>query len=257
MELNEKKQKEKKINKKKSKIFDKVFDEETLKTIHKIAEAGLIDELEFAVSTGKEAYVFRAQDKAKNFRAVKIYKTLTSRFHKMHEYIQGDKRFKNVPKEKKEIVREWTKKEFKNLEKFSKAKCSVPFPIGYKNNVLVMEFIGENGEASKTLKEKGVQDIRNAYSQLIEFVARAFYLAGLIHSDLSEYNILVKKEKGKEKLVVIDVGQAVLKSHPKAEEFLKRDLNNIARYFTKKGLQKTEEEIRRDIRKLKESLATE
>ncbi len=236
------------------KTFDKVFDAETLNTIHKIAMAGLIDELEFVISTGKEAYVFRAKDKAGNFRAVKIYKTITSDFHNMNQYLEGDKRFKNIPKEKKEIVKEWTKKEFKNLEKLSKANCCVPFPIGFKNNVLIMEFIGETGNASKTLKEIRVKDLDNAYSQITEFIAKSFYVSGLIHADLSEYNILVKEEKRKEKLIVIDVGQAVLKSHPKAEEFLKRDLNNISHYFTKKGLKKTEEEIRKDIRKLKEKL---
>ncbi len=240
--------------KKVSKTFDKVFDEETLNTIHKIATAGLIDSLEYTISTGKEAYVFLALDKAGNFRAVKTYKTLTSKFHNMQKYIEGDKRFKNVPREKKEIVREWTKKEFKNLEKLSNANASVPFPIGYKNNVLVMEFIGEKGKASKTLKEVGVKNLQQAYEEITEFIAKSFYLSGLIHADLSEYNILVKKEQGKEKLVVIDVGQAVLKSHPKAEEFLKRDLQNISNYFTKKGLEKSEEELRKDIRKWKEKL---
>ena len=240
--------------KKVSKTFDKVFDAETLDTIHKTATAGLIDELEFVISTGKEAYVFRAKDKGGNFRAVKIYKTLTSDFHNMAKYIEGDKRFKNVPKEKKGIVNEWTKKEFKNLEKLSKADASVPYPIGYKNNVLVMEFIGEKGEASKTLKEAGVKNLENAYKQIVEFIARGFYISHLVHADLSEYNVLVKNFEGKEELVVIDVGQAVLKSHPKAEEFLKRDLHNISNYFTKKGLEKTEEELRKDIRKWKEKL---
>ncbi|MFH1895365.1 MAG: serine protein kinase RIO [archaeon] len=241
--------------KKQSKTFDKVFDEDTMNSIHKTATAGLIDRIEFVVSTGKEAHVFRARDRAGNFRAVKIYKTSTSDFHKMNEYIEGDKRFKNVPKEKKEIVKEWTKKEFKNLEKLSKANASVPFPIGFKNNVLVMEFIGEKGIASKTLKEIGVKDLENAFEQAAEFIAISFYLAGLIHADLSEYNILVKTENGKEKLIVIDVGQAVLKSHPKAQEFLERDLRNTTNYFSKKGLEKTEEDLRKEIRKWKQKLA--
>lgn len=236
------------------KTFDKVFDEETLNTIRKIALAGLIDELEFVVSTGKEAYVFRAKDKGGNFRAVKVYKTLTSDFNNMAKYIEGDKRFKNIPKEKKGIVLEWTKKEFKNLEKLSLAEAKVPYPIGYKNNVLIMEFIGEKGEASKTLKEAGVKNLGQAYEQIVEFIARSFYISNLVHSDLSEYNILVKNTEGKEELIVIDVGQAVLKSHPKAEEFLERDLRNISSYFTKKGLEKSEEELRKDIREWKEKL---
>ncbi len=243
--------------KKVSKTFDKVFDKETLDTIRRTAMAGLIDRIEFVISTGKEAYVFRAQDKAGNFRAAKIFKTLTSQFHNMSKYLEGDKRFKNIPKEKKEIIKEWTKKEFKNLEKYSKSECLVPFPIGFKNNILIMEFIGENGEPSNTLKDTKIKDIEDAYLQIIEFFAKGFYSAGLVHADLSEYNILVKEEKNKQKLYVIDVGQAVLKSHPKAQEFLEKDLKNIASYFSRQGLKKTEEDLRKDIRKWKKKLNQE
>ena len=109
-----------------------------------------------------------------------------------------------------------------------------------ENRTKLMEFIGEKGNASKTLKEIGVKNLEQAYVQIVEFIARSFYISHLVHADLSEYNILVKNFEGKEKLIVIDVGQAVLKSHPKAEEFLERDLKNISNYFTKKGFEKSE-----------------
>ena len=61
--------------------------------------------------------------------------------------------------------------------------------------------------------------------------------SGLVHADLSEYNILVKDSKP----VIIDVGQAVLQTHPRAKEFLERDLKNISTFFRKKGVKDIDE----------------
>ena len=56
--------------------------------------------------------------------------------------------------------------------------------------------------------------------------------------------------KGKS-LVIIDVGQAVLNSHPKAQEFFERDCTNVAKYFSKNGLKKSAEDVKEDVKKLK------
>jgi len=80
------------------KTFAKVFDESTIMAVHKVAKKGYFNILEFVISTGKEAHVFRGQDKAGNFLAVKIYKTKTSDFKNMEKYIKGDNRFKKNKK---------------------------------------------------------------------------------------------------------------------------------------------------------------
>ncbi|KAG2471727.1 MAG: hypothetical protein NPMRD2_1240001 [Nitrosopumilales archaeon] len=54
----------------------------------------------------------------------------------------------------------------------------------------------------------------------------------MIHADFSEYNIF-KTDKG---LILFDLGSAVLRQHPNAEKFLKRDINNISNFFAKRGL---------------------
>jgi RIO kinase 1 len=61
---------------------------------------------------------------------------------------------------------------------------------------------------------------------------RRLYRAGLIHGDLSEYNMIVHDGE----LVVIDLGQAVTVHHPNAGEFLERDCVNVASFFTRQGL---------------------
>lgn len=224
------------------KIFDHVFDNQSILTLHSLAKKGFFKTVEFVVSTGKEAHVFRAVDVSGNFRAVKIYKIETSTFRNLAKYIDGDYRFRDIKHSKKEIVFAWAKKEFKNLALCIEAKTSVPRPAAVKNNVLVMDFIGEKGIACKTLKEIDEHDketLQDYYRQTIDFIARILYLKELVHADLSEYNILVKGKK----LVFIDIGQGVLTTHPQAEEFFNRDVKNISEYFTRQGLEKKAEEM--------------
>ena len=78
------------------KTFNQVFDNETIIGLHELAEKGMIEKIEYVVSTGKEAQVFRAVDAAGNFRAIKIYKTKTATFRQMEQYIQGDLRFEKI-----------------------------------------------------------------------------------------------------------------------------------------------------------------
>jgi len=225
-------------------IFAQVFDYQTIMAIHKLATRGHFDVLEFVVSTGKEAHVFRAVDRKGDFRAVKVYKIATSEFKHMGSYIRGDERFRKVKHEKRDIVYAWTKKEFKNLSRAYDAGVCVPKPLAFLENVLVMEFIGDkNGEACRTAKEIGVLNAEKAYKKIIEYIARLMYRAELIHADISEYNMLVRGDE----IVLIDIGQAVLLTHPRAEEFFERDVKNVVRYFSKLGVETSRERVIEEI----------
>ncbi len=226
--------------------FLKVFDERTILAVHKLAKRGFFKELEFLISEGKEAVVFRARDENDNYVAVKVYKIETSTFRKMQDYLHGDPRFKGITNNKRAIVYAWTKKEYRNLEIAAKAGLSVPLPIGFFENCLVMEFIG-NGTAAKKLKEDKPKDAEKAYKEVIDFIA-GLYTQGLVHADLSEYNILNDKTK----IVIIDVGQAVSRAHPEAKKFFERDITNLSRYFTKIGLKKSYEEVLSDVKARKD-----
>ena len=237
------------VNESDRKVFADVFDKSTIQAIHTLAKKGNFDVLEYVVNTGKEAHLFRAVDSSGNYKAVKIYTILTSDFKNMEKYIAGDIRFKEVKKGKRELVFAWTRKEYRNLELLMQCRANSPQPIAFRENVLVMEFIGENGNASPILKERGMMEneVGDFYRQVIEFIANAFFSKNLIHADLSEFNILVKGER----LFFIDVGQAVLNSHPKAQEFFERDCMNVAKYFSKHGLERTGEDVKEDVKKLK------
>jgi RIO kinase 1 len=236
------------INDEKQKnIFAKVFDLPTIKVIDSLSSKGFIDKLEFVVSTGKEAHVFRAIDASGNFLAVKVYKKEATDFIHMSQYIQGDYRFAKVKKSRRDIVFAWTKKEYSNLERAKKAGARVPLPIKFKENVLIMEFIGTNGMASRTLKEEGAKNYVDVYEKIVDFYAVFLYKAEMVHGDLSEYNVLMQNNTP----VVIDFGQAVPTTHPRAEEYFERDMKNLANYFSKKGVNVTPEKIREKIKERK------
>ena len=97
-----------------------------LKTLYKLANAGYLSVLNGAVSTGKEANVFKGITESDEFVAVKIYRVSTSDFRKMQYYIQGDPRFRVRTTNKRQLVQAWVNKEFRNLKRAHEAGVRVP-----------------------------------------------------------------------------------------------------------------------------------
>jgi RIO kinase 1 len=164
---------------------------------------------------------------------VKIYLTASAEFKKgMLKYIEGDYRFKGVKHDTRSLIFAWAQKEFRNLEQAFRAGVRVPKPVAVKNNVLVMEFIGEDGVNAPSLKEQLPSNPEKVYNTLLTYLGRLYRKAELVHGDLSEYNIMMWKGNP----VIFDVSQAVPTSHPMAEFFLRRDLANVNRFFSRLGV---------------------
>ena len=219
------------------KVEDSVFDEATLGALYKLVQDGYIDAFGGPISTGKEAHVFLALAGEADV-AVKIYRINASDFRQMRQYLEGDPRFDDIGGKKKKVVLAWTKKEFANLKRAQAAGVRVPEPISVERNVLVMEFLGHDGERAKRLGEVHLENPQTAYEVVREY-ARRLYDAGLVHGDLSEYNIVVHDSQ----LWVIDLGQAVTVHHPNSREFLERDCQNVANFFSRAGLDVTGEDL--------------
>jgi RIO kinase 1 len=227
-------------------IFNDVFDFATIQAIHELARKKYFKFVEFVIATGKEGNVFRCVS-GKNFFALKIYKVDTNDFKHMTDYLYGDERFKNIRKDRLEIIKAWTKKEFRNLKDLTKANIRVPLPIACNRNCLVMEFIGdENGNPAPSAKKKPFKEPEKQYELLCKYMAKMVG-AKLVHSDLSEYNILNHDEE----LIIIDVGQTVSTLHPNAKEFFERDVLNLSKWFVKQGVKTNYEKMYEDIRKMK------
>ena len=221
------------------KVEGAVFDEATLAAVYKLVQDGHIEAFGGPVSTGKEASVFEALGGEGVDVAVKIYRIQASDFRRMRDYLEGDPRFEGIGSEKSEVVIAWTRKEFANLKRAREAGVRVPTPIAVQRNVLVMEFLGVVGDRAKRLAEVHVENPETAYEVVAEYTRR-LYRAGLIHGDLSEYNVVVTPEG---ELCVIDLGQAVTVHHPNADEFLRRDCKNVASFFSRQGMDVTAEEL--------------
>ncbi len=228
------------------KVRDEVFDEPTLKALYSLASNGVIEALGGSISTGKEANVFHALGPEDVELAIKIYRIKTSDFKAMQDYIIGDYRFTRVRRTKKDIVFAWTKKEFRNLARAYNAHVRVPKPIRYKQNVLVMEFMGKDGIAFPLLKNAAAyaHNVDGIYNTIISFMKKLYQDARLVHADLSEYNILLN---GKEQPIFIDMGQSVLLDHPYASAFLRRDVDNIVSFFRTMGVEASETDVLREI----------
>ncbi len=221
------------------KLESGVFDVPTLKALYTMASKGIITAFGGVVSTGKEADVFHAIGESERELAVKIYRISTSDFRSMEDYLIGDPRFSNVKSSKKDIVFAWTKKEHRNLEKAREAGVKAPEPYTSERNILVMEFIGQNGVSAPRLKDKKPAEPQRIYDTVAEYMRLLYQKAKLVHGDLSEYNILLYEDEP----VIIDMGQAVLLDHPMSREFLARDIMNIVRYFKKLGVDCSEESL--------------
>ncbi len=226
-------------------VFADVFDDATLMALYDLSKKGYIDAMGGAVSTGKEANIFHAITKKDDIReiAVKIYMISTANFNAMKEYILGDPRFAGIKHSRKDIIFAWAKKEFRNLKLAEDAGVRVPKPYITRRNILLMEFIGKDGIPMPQLKDVELtrEEIAHVYKKIIRYMNLLHTRAKLIHADLSEYNILV--DVNKMEPVIIDMGQSVTTDHFHAETYLRRDVNNIGRFFEKFNIPIDEEKI--------------
>jgi RIO kinase 1 len=96
-----------------------------------------------------------------------------------------------------------------------------------------MEFIGDvdSGTPARLMKNVEIESPVDTFNEIINMIQIGYTKAGLVHADLSEYNILWHNGP-----VVIDVSQAVLKTHDNASRYLLRDISNITTFFHKLGV---------------------
>ena len=215
---------------KKGKVINEVLDKPTVMTLYKMITDHVIAYVNGSVSAGKESVVFWGVTEDDADVALKIYLVSTSNFKKREPYLTDDPRFRHVKKGTKNLVYLWAKKEYRNLSQCYDAGIPVPRPLYITKNVLAMDFVGTNGSPSRSLLTSEIE--QNDYTQAISILKDLYHKAKLVHGDFSEYNIF-KTDSG---LVVFDLGSAVDLRHPNSKEFLKRDINNITRFFKKRGM---------------------
>ncbi|KAL9111215.1 MAG: hypothetical protein Q9227_004292 [Pyrenula ochraceoflavens] len=229
-----------------------VLDRRTLAILRKLVNRNVVSKIHGVVSTGKEANVFYAESTpeestAVSSRAIKIYKTSILAFKDRDKYVSGEHRYQRGydKTSNRAIVEEWALKEFRNLKRIHAASIPCPEPIDVRQNVLVMEFLGES-ESVSALRLKDVEflqeDSEERWSQIyvtiLSYMRKLYQVCKLVHADLSEYNILFYQEKP----WIIDVSQSVEDNHLRSSEFLRKDIKNVNDFFKRKGVRPLGEE---------------
>jgi RIO kinase 1 len=127
------------------------------------------------------------------------------------------------------------------LKRAKEANVNVPEPIVAMNNVLILEFIGDDlGNPAQAVKHRNPKDVDGFLDKLLIEIKKFVKDANLVHGDLSTFNILNKDENP----VIIDVSQSVVSDHTIAKELLERDIKTIANEFKKMGSSKSFDDIK-------------
>jgi RIO kinase 2 len=123
-------------------------------------------------------------------------------------------------------------KEFEALKLVHLHGISVPKPIQQNRHVIVMGMI-EGTELTNCIQISEPQKLLN---EILFNTQKAYLKVGVIHSDLSEFNIIVKQD---EHILIIDWPQYVKKDHPNADQLINRDVRNVVHFFRRKFNTKT------------------
>lgn len=215
-----------------------VFDAFTNRTLFDLQTKGDLDELVSPLKVGKESNVFIGTREGKRV-IVKIYRIQNADFKRMWDYIKQDPRYDFLKNNRRMIILNWVQREYKNLIKAYKAGVHVPEVYAWKHNVIIMEMIGD---VAPPLKDAYPENPEEFFDLIVDQM-QTLYSGGLIHGDLSSFNILNDEEKP----VLIDFSQGTVVKTPNCEELLVRDVKNVCRFFAKLGLEKNEAEIMEKI----------
>ncbi|MCU7994048.1 serine protein kinase RIO [Shewanella glacialipiscicola] len=211
----------------------------TPKRIQPLVDEGLVDEVISQLMSGKEAtvYVVRSGD---DIRCAKVYKEADKRSFKQAVLYQEGRKVRNSRRARAmekgskfgrdQQEEAWQNAEVDALYRLANAGVRVPTPYGCFDGVLLMELVTDaDGHVAPRLNdvsmsaEKALRD----HALVMEYV-KYMLCEGLVHGDLSEFNVLVDSEGP----VIIDLPQAVdAAANNHAKWMLARDVNNMTQYY--------------------------
>ena len=194
--------------------------------INALVRAGIIEAFGKSLGVGKEADVFDALNPKGERIAVK--------FHRL-----GRISFRQTLRKRTyttEPTARWlyqsrlaAEREFQALKLLFPQGVAVPEPLSQSRHVVAMGMI----EGAELANWKRLTQPGKILKEILCNVRKTYLKAGVIHADLSEYNVILKPDK---RVLIIDWPQFVTKEHPNAEDLLKRDVQNILQYFKRKHM---------------------
>jgi len=202
--------------------------------INALVQANVLEAFGKSLGVGKEADVYDALNPKGERIAVK--------FHRLGRIsFRQTQRKRGYAKEHAGWLfqsRLAAEKEFQALKLVHPYGVAVPEPISQNRHVTVMGMI----EGAELAEWRKLPKPERILKEILRNVKKAYLKAGVIHADLSEYNIILRPDWH---ILIIDWPQYVTKEHPNAEQLLTRDVKNVLQYFNRKRMLKV---------KLKEAL---
>lgn len=209
------------------------------KRIQPLFEDGLVDEVVRQLMSGKEATVYVVRC-GSEIRCAKVYKEAAKRSFKQAVQYQEGRKVRNSRRARamekgskfgrKQQEETWQNAEVDALYRLASAGVRVPKPYGCFDGVLLMELVtGDDGEVAPRLNDitMSAEQALEDHAMVMHYV-KLMLCAGLVHGDLSEFNVLVD-EYGP---VIIDLPQAVdASANNHAKKMLERDVNNMTNYY--------------------------
>ena len=225
------------------------------KRIQTLVAEGLVDEVICQLMSGKEATVYMVRC-GEDIRCAKVYKDVKQRSFRNNASYQEGRKVKNSRQARamergtrygRQMQEEaWQNAEVDALYRLAAAGVSVPKPYICYEGVLLMELVTDSdGSPAPRLNDIGLSEecSLKVHAQLLNQVVRML-CAGIIHGDLSEYNILV----GRDGPVIIDLPQAVdAAGNSNAAAMLERDVANLTSYFSRFAPQLASAEYGKEI----------
>ena len=192
-----------------------------------LVERGVLAALGDKMGVGKESDVYEGLTPANEKVIVKFHRVGRTSFKHI-------RRVRTYAAEKSEYP--WllqakiaAEREYKVLDELYKVKARVPKPLGRSRHVVVTEFI----EGIELYRYKEAINPLEILRKILETIRKAYLDVGVVHGDLSEYNIMIQVSNGNEEPYIIDWPQFVEKDHPSAPQLLERDVNYVIKFFKK------------------------
>ncbi len=192
--------------------------------LNTLAERGVLEAIGDRIGEGKESEIYLAIAPGDTYVTVKFMRIGRTSF-------RGTRRKRSFAEDPRLTWYDQSKvaaeREFKALKEIYFAGGAVPRPIAYNRHVVVTEYI----EGTELYTRPPLRNPAAVLKTILDTIKTAYMEVGIVHGDLSEYNILVEKET--EKPYIIDWPQYVYRDHPSSEMLLRRDIEYIVRFFRK------------------------
>jgi RIO kinase 2 len=198
--------------------------------INALVKAGILEAFGKPLGVGKEADVYDALTPDNRRIAVKFHRLGRTSFRQT-------RRVRSYVAERRHISwlyqsRLAAEKEYEALKLLHPHRVAVPKPVYQNRHVVAMGMI----EGAELAEFKELPNPHGTLREVLSNLRKAYRHAGVIHADLSEYNVIIKPSW---RILIIDWPQYVTREHPNAERLLKRDIENLVRFFQRKYRVKT------------------